>query len=93
MIQRDDVVKAARLARIQLADSEVERLAADLERVVGYVEQLMAVDVAGVEPMVQPTTLPCPRRSDEPASVIGRGALVGSAGFDDGLVRVPRVVD
>lgn len=94
MIERDDVVRAAQLARLRLGDDEVARLAADLERVVGYVELLMTVDVTGVEPMVQPLTLPCPRRPDVPAGVIGRGALAGSRGFDaSGLVQVPRVID
>lgn len=94
MIHKDDVVKAGQLAKLRLRDDEVERLAADLERVVGYVEQLMSVDVNEVEPMIQPAALPCPRRKDEPGDVIGRRALAGSAGWDEsGLVRVPKVIE
>jgi aspartyl-tRNA(Asn)/glutamyl-tRNA(Gln) amidotransferase subunit C len=93
VIQRGDVENAARLARIRLGEDEVSQLASDLERIVGYVEQLMALDVEGVEPMVQPTSLPCPRRADEAGEVVGRKALLGSHGYDDGLVRVPRVID
>ena len=93
MITKDDVVGAARLARVALADAEVERLAGDLERIVAYVEQLQAVDVDGVEPMVQPFDLPTVRRADEPAPVVGRRALEGWRGYEDGLVRVPKVIE
>ena len=93
MIGRDDVVKAARLSRLALTEAEIGRIAIDLERIVGYVEQLGAVDVEGIEPMVQPFDLEGVRREDVAAPVIGRAAIAGSAGYDDGLVRVPKVVE
>jgi aspartyl-tRNA(Asn)/glutamyl-tRNA(Gln) amidotransferase subunit C len=93
MITRDDVIQAAKLSRLALSEAEIEKIAGDLERVVAYVEQLQSVDVEGIEPMVQPFDLETVRRADEPAAVIGRKALEGSKGYDDGLVRVPKVVD
>ena len=93
MITRDDVVHAARLSRLRLSNEEVDAIAGDLMRVVGYVEQLMAVDVTGVEPMTHPLAVTSTRRADEARPVLGRAALVGSAGYDDGLVRVPKVVE
>jgi aspartyl-tRNA(Asn)/glutamyl-tRNA(Gln) amidotransferase subunit C len=94
MITKTDVEKAAALARLRLDDNEVARIAADLARVTGYVEQLMAVDVGAVEPMVQPfVDEAAPRRADEAREVIGRKALEGSRGYEDGLVRVPVVVE
>jgi aspartyl-tRNA(Asn)/glutamyl-tRNA(Gln) amidotransferase subunit C len=93
VITRDDVIQAAKLSRLALTEPEVAKLAGDLERIVAYVEQLQSVDVEGVEPMVQPFDLDTVRRADEPAPVIGRKALEGSKGYDDGLVRVPKVVD
>ena len=93
MITRDDVIHAAKLSRLALTDPEIEKIAGDLERVVAYVEQLQGVDVEGVEPMVQPFDLDPVRRADEPAGVIGRRALEGSKGYEDGLVRVPRVIE
>lgn len=93
-ITRNDVENAAKLSRLALTEQETTKLAGDLERIVAYVEQLQRVDVDGVEPMVQPFDLDTVRRDDEPsAAVIGRRALEGSKGYDEGLVKVPKVID
>ncbi len=89
----DDVVKAAKLSRLALSELEIARIAVDLRRILGYVEQLAAVDVEGIEPMVQPFDLAGVRRADVAASVIGTRALAQSAGYDEGLVRVPKVIE
>jgi len=41
----------ARLARIAVSDAEVAALAPELSNILGWIEQLGEVDVAGVEPM------------------------------------------
>jgi aspartyl/glutamyl-tRNA(Asn/Gln) amidotransferase C subunit len=101
MITRDHVDAAARLARLKLSEAERERMIADLEKVVGYVDELFAADVSSlegddVEPMthapgVVPMSSPGLRR-DLPIAVLGRQALAGNPGFDGAVVRVPRVV-
>jgi aspartyl-tRNA(Asn)/glutamyl-tRNA(Gln) amidotransferase subunit C len=93
MITRDDVVRAASLSRLALSDGEIESIASALERIVSYVQQLETVDVTGVLPMVQPFDLEGVRRNDVAAPVIGRAAIAGSAGYHDGLVRVPKVIE
>ncbi|MCF3948633.1 Asp-tRNA(Asn)/Glu-tRNA(Gln) amidotransferase subunit GatC [Acidiphilium sp. AL] len=45
------VRRIAKLARIRLADDEVPRLQGELNAILGYVEQLAAVDVDGVAPL------------------------------------------
>jgi aspartyl-tRNA(Asn)/glutamyl-tRNA(Gln) amidotransferase subunit C len=45
------VRRIARLARIRVDDAEVVTLQAELNAILGYVEQLNEVDVAGVEPL------------------------------------------
>jgi aspartyl-tRNA(Asn)/glutamyl-tRNA(Gln) amidotransferase subunit C len=50
-ITRADVENVALLARLQLSDSELDRLAGELANIVGYVDQLAEVDTMGVEPM------------------------------------------
>lgn len=87
-----DVAKMAQLARIRVDDAEVQRLSADVARVIDYVELLFAVDVEGVEPMRQPPVEAAPLRPDEPRAVLGARAIAGSAGVVDGLVRVPKVL-
>lgn len=45
-IGREDVVLAARLAEIDVAEADLDRLVAQLSRIVDYVEQLGEVDAA-----------------------------------------------
>ena len=93
MITKDDVLRAAKLSRLALSDDEVKRLVVDLERVVSYVDEIMNVDVTGLEPMTHVHDVSTPRRPDVAGEVLGRRALEGSAGFDGALVRVPKVIE
>ncbi len=54
---RDDVLKLARLARIDLSEDEIEEFTAEFSTILQYVEQLQLVDVAGHEPTSQVTGL------------------------------------
>lgn len=56
-ITTDDVRHLAQLSNLQLADSEVESLQADLVNILGYIEQLSELDTAGIEPTYQVTSL------------------------------------
>ena len=79
-ISREDVLKLARLSSIQLDETEVDGLAADLERILGYVEQLNELDTDGVEPAYQVTGLTNVSRDDmveEPT--VSREALLALA--------------
>lgn len=90
----EEASKLARLARLKVEGEELERLRTQLGRIVGFVEQLREVDVEGVEPMTHAIPLTLPRRADEASDdVVGRRALEGSAGYEEGLVRLPRVVE
>ena len=50
-LTRDDVRRIALLARIEVSDAEVERTRDQLNGILGFVEQLQAVDTTGVAPM------------------------------------------
>lgn len=64
-LTRDDVLKLARLARLQLTDEEVEAYRSELSEILQYVEQLQSVDIAGLEPTNQVTGLTNITRADE----------------------------
>ena len=51
-ITRADVEKVSLLARLQLSESELEKLTGELSQIVEYVDQLGQVDTDNVEPMV-----------------------------------------
>ena len=61
---RDDVLKLARLARIDLDEAEVERFTSEFSEILKYVEQLQQVDVTGLEPTSQVTGLTNVMRPD-----------------------------
>lgn len=64
-LTRDDVLKLAKLAKLELADEEANRLVVELAEILGYVEQLDKVDVAGLEPTAQVGGLSSVTRPDE----------------------------
>jgi aspartyl-tRNA(Asn)/glutamyl-tRNA(Gln) amidotransferase subunit C len=64
-VDADTVRRIARLARIAVADDEVDDLAGELNAILGFVEQLQDVDVEGVEPMTSVTPMTMKQRADE----------------------------
>ncbi len=64
-LSHDDVLKLARLARLNLTDEEVAEFAGELTEILHYVEQLQAVDVAGLKPTNQVSGLVNVMRKDE----------------------------
>ncbi len=64
-LTREDVLKLARLARLQLTDKEIEHFRKEISQVLGYIQQLDGVDVTGLEPTTQVTGLKNVMREDE----------------------------
>ena len=63
-LNRDDILKLARLARLQLSDDEVTALSSELSEILQYVEQLQSVDVDGLKPTNQVSGLTNVTRED-----------------------------
>ena len=64
MLTKDEVVKVANLARIELKEAEVEKFQKDLSMVLDYVEELKQVNVDGLEEVSQVTGLVNVQRMD-----------------------------
>ncbi len=93
MITRDDVLKVSLLARLQLNDAELDAMAAQLARIVGYVDQLQAVPTAGVEPLAHPFELTDVFRADELRPSLPRQQALAAAPRTDGeFFLVPAVL-
>ena len=58
-ITRETVEQAARLARLTVADADKDRLAGELSAILGFIEQLNAIDTSDVEPL-PPLSAPPP---------------------------------
>jgi aspartyl-tRNA(Asn)/glutamyl-tRNA(Gln) amidotransferase subunit C len=50
MIEKDQVLHVAKLARLKLSDDEVERMAGELSGILEHVEHINELDLDGVEP-------------------------------------------
>lgn len=64
-LTNQEILKLARLARLQLTDEEVERYKTELSQILEYVEQLSGVDTVGLRPTNQVTGLVNVYRADE----------------------------
>lgn len=63
-LTRDDVLKLAHLAKIDLSEDEVEMFVVEFNAILGYVDQLKSVDVTGLLPTSQVTGLTNVMRED-----------------------------
>jgi aspartyl-tRNA(Asn)/glutamyl-tRNA(Gln) amidotransferase subunit C len=93
-VDNDTVRRIAHLARVAVADSEVENLRAELNAMLAFVEQLHEVNVDGVEPMTSVTPMVMKKRAD----VITDGGIAddivkNAPQSDDHFFLVPKVVE
>jgi len=93
-VDKATVAKIASLARIRMGDEEVEAMVPELNQILGWVEQLGEVDVAGVEPMtaVIPNTL---RLRDDVVTDgnIRDKILANAPAPEHGFFGVPKVIE
>jgi aspartyl-tRNA(Asn)/glutamyl-tRNA(Gln) amidotransferase subunit C len=90
MIDRDQVLHVARLARLKLSDEEVERMASELSGILEHVEHINELDLDGVEPTSHVIALENVLRPDEPRPSWGRDEVLESAPDPaSGSFRVP----
>lgn len=64
-LTREDILKLARLARLDVTDGEVEEYSRELSEILQYVEQLSDVDVEDLKPTNQVSGLKNVMREDE----------------------------
>jgi aspartyl-tRNA(Asn)/glutamyl-tRNA(Gln) amidotransferase subunit C len=93
-VDADTVRRIAHLARIAVAEDEVEHLKGELNAMLAFVEQLQEVNVAGVEPMTSVTPMTMKKRAD----VVNDGGIAedivkNAPQSDDNFFLVPKVVE
>lgn len=92
-VSLEDVRHLAELSQIRLDKTELTSLASDIDRIVGYIDQLDELDTAGVEPTFQLTGLENVWRTDEVKPQLERRELLQLApDSEDGQVKVPKVL-
>jgi aspartyl-tRNA(Asn)/glutamyl-tRNA(Gln) amidotransferase subunit C len=89
-----EVAHIAALARIRLAEAELEPLAAELSQILNWVEQLGEIDTDGVAPMTSVAAMRLPMRDDAVTDGDRRDAILANAPQSaKGFFAVPKVVE
>ncbi|MDQ3648430.1 MAG: Asp-tRNA(Asn)/Glu-tRNA(Gln) amidotransferase subunit GatC [Actinomycetota bacterium] len=90
MIDREQVLYVARLARLRLTDEEVERMTEELGDILEHIEAIQALDLDDVEPTSHVAALENVLRPDDPrASWDRERVLEGAPDASDQGFRVP----
>jgi aspartyl-tRNA(Asn)/glutamyl-tRNA(Gln) amidotransferase subunit C len=88
------VKRVARLARIAVTEDEANRMVGELNGILGFVEQLSEVDVAGIEPMTSVTPMDMRKRQDAVTDGDKADDIVANApATDHNFFLVPKVVE
>jgi aspartyl-tRNA(Asn)/glutamyl-tRNA(Gln) amidotransferase subunit C len=92
-LTRQDVEKVSLLARLRLTEAELETMTPQLDKIVGFVEQLNELDTANVQPMAHAMEMHNVFADDIVRPSLEREAALSNAPkHDDECYRVPAVL-
>jgi aspartyl-tRNA(Asn)/glutamyl-tRNA(Gln) amidotransferase subunit C len=90
VIERDQVLHVAKLARLRLSDEEVDVMVGELSGILDHVDRIGNLDLEGVEPTSHVVALENVLRADEPRPSLPRDvALAPAPEPEDGAFRAP----
>ncbi|MFT4020734.1 MAG: Asp-tRNA(Asn)/Glu-tRNA(Gln) amidotransferase subunit GatC [Acinetobacter sp.] len=93
-LNAETVSQIANLARLSLNDTQSTEYAQSLNKILGMMETLKAIDTTGVEPLKSPFDHPQPLREDVVSEKNQRELYQSVApATQDGLYLVPRVIE
>jgi aspartyl-tRNA(Asn)/glutamyl-tRNA(Gln) amidotransferase subunit C len=79
MLDRGQVLHVARLARLELSEDELERMAAELSHVLDHIEKIGELDLEGVPPTSHVVDVVNVLRADEPTPCLPREVVLEQA--------------
>jgi aspartyl-tRNA(Asn)/glutamyl-tRNA(Gln) amidotransferase subunit C len=90
VLERDQVLHVARLARLRLNEDEIDRMAGEMSKILEHVEKMNELDLDGVEPTSHVVELQNVLREDVPRDSLPRErALEQAPDAAQGGFRVP----
>jgi aspartyl-tRNA(Asn)/glutamyl-tRNA(Gln) amidotransferase subunit C len=90
MIDREQVLHVARLARLQLSQDEVTRMTGELSAILEHIEKISELDLDGVPPTSHVVEVPNALRADAPRPSLPRDvALANAPAVEDDGFSVP----
>lgn len=92
-LTREEVLKIAKLSRLEFKDEEIERFQNDLNNIFKYIDELNEVDTSMVEPLTQISLEINAFREDFiKESLTQEEAMKNSPSQAEGMLVVPKVV-
>lgn len=92
-ITREDVLKVAHLARLEMDENAVDAVAVQIGEILDYIDQLNRVDTEGIALTSHAISLTNAFREDEKRPHLDRSAALANAPEkDEGCFIVPRVI-
>jgi aspartyl-tRNA(Asn)/glutamyl-tRNA(Gln) amidotransferase subunit C len=79
VIDRDEVLHVARLARLRLSEEELEPMARELSAVLGHIAMIDELDLKDVEPTTHVVEMTGGLRADEPRASLPREVALAQA--------------
>jgi aspartyl-tRNA(Asn)/glutamyl-tRNA(Gln) amidotransferase subunit C len=79
MLDRDQVLHVARLARLELGEQEVARMAEELSKVLDHIEKIGELDLEGVAPTSHVIDVVNALRADDPEPSLPREVILAAA--------------
>jgi aspartyl-tRNA(Asn)/glutamyl-tRNA(Gln) amidotransferase subunit C len=79
MLEREQVVHVARLARLELDEAELQKMATELSAVLDHVERIRELDLVDVEPTSHAVDVAGVMRPDEPQPSLPRDVILATA--------------
>jgi aspartyl-tRNA(Asn)/glutamyl-tRNA(Gln) amidotransferase subunit C len=90
VIDREQVLHVARLARLRVGEDEVERMASELSTILDHIEKISELDLEDVEPTSHVVEVENVLRDDEPRPSWPRERILeGAPDVAEGGFRVP----
>lgn len=93
MISKEEILKIAKLSRLNLNQSEQDHFSEQFSAILDYFEQMAKIDTSGVEPLITPTEIELHWREDEAKTWnVGEQVIEQAPDKSGRLFKVPPVV-
>jgi aspartyl-tRNA(Asn)/glutamyl-tRNA(Gln) amidotransferase subunit C len=93
IISKGEVKHIAKLAMLDLSDSEIEMFQSQLAKVLEHANSIAGLDLSGIEPTQHPFELENVLRKDEPKTGLKQSEVLDlAADTQDGHVKVPPMI-
>lgn len=92
-LTQEAIQKLALLSRLHIADEEIPKLKDKLEHILGHMDELSALDLSDVPPMMHPDSNERPLREDIPHQSLDRDVVLANAPKAvEGFFAIPKVI-